>query len=223
MQIISLILLRENSWFMSFTQIMVFISLNGCAEVLFEWFPLPDYLIVSHRLSATLCWCHAEGLHNKQHWSREVFFGVLHPCLLLCWFSVFRMFRCSIHSLQFSCSPSFIYRHLYYLVTWRYAIGASFSSLFRTEGICIVRALCKFTTNVQPVSAPLLHITMATACCITPNRKVSPVRLRGNHVSLTPFPFFPAVLRCPSISASLSPLAFMVFLHLCVISPFSAL
>ncbi len=92
----------------------------------------------------------------------------------------------------------------------------------------IVRALCKFSTNVQPVSAPLLHITMATACCITLNRKVSPVRLCGNHVSLSPFfllffcvpPSMLLSLLSPSWSSSLrifSNFCPLVFCARCVI------
>lgn len=173
---------------------MFFICLNSCVEAVWvgSFALLSD--CVPHRPSATLCWCHTEGLHtsNTKVWSFFLFLVIYIRACILCWFSVFRMFTCSSHSLQFSCSPSFIYRHLYYLVTWRF-FPPSFA--LRVSGI--VRALCKFTTSVQPVSTPLLHITMATSCCITPNCKVSPVRLRGNHVSLSPFPFFPAVCCVP--------------------------
>ncbi len=165
------------------------------------------------------CW----GFTHKQHWSREVFLVFY---IRACYCADFQSLGCSDAAFipfSFHAAPALFID--IFIIWWH--DGTLLERLFppsfalRVSGI--VRALCKFTTNVQPVSAPLLHITMATACCITPNRKVSPVRLRGNHVSLTPFPFFPAVLLCPSISASLSPLAFMVFLHLCVISPFSAL
>ncbi len=92
------------------------------------------------------------------------------------------------------------------------------SFALRVSGI--VRALCKFSTNVQPVSAPLLHITMATACCITLNRKVSPVRLWKPCLSLSFLLFF-----CVPPSMLLSPLAFMVFISAYFLKflPFSVL
>lgn len=106
---------------------MFFICLNSCVEAVWvgSFALLSD--CVPHRPSATLCWCHTEGLHtsNTKVWSFFLFLVIYIRACILCWFSVFRMFTCSIHSLRFSCSPSFIYRHLYYLVTWRYAIGAS--------------------------------------------------------------------------------------------------